>query len=453
MSDQTWTTIDPFENKPLRTWHYANKTNIEQSLQDLHVAWYAWKKLSYKDRQAELLKVVFELQKRADTMARSISLQMGKPLAQSQVEVKKSIEAAEYLCQMDLSFLAAEQISSIYEQSTVHLASLGIIVGIMPWNFPLWQVMRMIFPTLLVGNTVLLKHSEVTPEVGELIEQCFSAMPFKILKHCSFSHDMTESILKDARVFGVSLTGSAKAGSVIAETAGRHLKKSILELGGSDPYIVMADTDLRLATKKIIGSRISNCGQVCISAKRALIHKSLWPEFIERAEVELKKLVFGSPFSPDTTLGPLAQHKFQKQYQQQTEILKKKADKIIEIQLSVGSSAGVNPMLVSFSEQPSVLKTMEVFGPCLAVMPFTTENEAITLANSTIYGLGAGIFTKDTEHAKKMALEIQAGQIAINDIVKSDVHLPFGGMKSSGYGKELGKLGFYEFTQTQVVSV
>lgn len=448
-----WTTVDPFENKPLRNWHFASSEQIDHNLQELHKGFHDWKRLSCQDRQKELLLVVDEFKRQAEAFTQSISLQMGKPLLQSQGEVKKTIEAAEYLCKMDLSFLAEEKISSIYNQSVVHLDPLGVIVSIMPWNFPLWQVMRMVFPTLLVGNTVLLKHSEITPEVGELVEKCFAVTKIKTLKHCLFQHDQTDAILQDARVCGVSLTGSAQAGSVIAETAGRHLKKSILELGGSDPYLVMFDADLRLATKKIVGSRVSNCGQVCISAKRALVHKSLIAEFTERAESDLKKLVFGSPLSAATTLGPLAHHKFQKKYLEQTALLKKKADKVIEVAIDADNSAGVNPMVLVFSEQPSELKTMEVFGPCLAVIPFSNEKEAIDLANSTIYGLGAGIFSKDILQAKKIACEIIAGQIAINDTVKSDVHLPFGGMKSSGYGKEMGKLGFYEFTQTKVISV
>ncbi len=451
----SFSTINPYTNEKIKDWNYADQKAVLSSIEILYNHFLNWKTLSYSDRQKKLLRVVGQIEIYKEQISISITEQMGKPITQARAEVQKTIEGAKALCEMDLDFLNPKIINSIYSESQIINEPLGVIVGVMPWNFPLWQTMRMIFPALLSGNTVLLKHSEITPEIGDWVQLCFqkSDIGFEILNHQLFSHDLTEMILSDERIGGISLTGSTRAGKIVSEIAGRHLKKSIFELGGSDPYIVLPDANLKFAAKKIVQSRMNNCGQVCISAKRVLIHESQCSEFLGYLKSEMQKFEFGDPMIESTNLGPLAHSRFQMQYDEQIQEVEKHAEKFEIIEKLNSIAAFVQPVIFVFKNNHDILKSLEIFGPALVVIPYKNEIQAIQIANSTIYGLGAAVFSPNIENAKKICDQLIAGQIAINDNIKSDVFLPFGGFKSSGFGRELGQVGFFEFTQSKVISV
>ncbi len=451
----SFSTVNPYTNEKIKDWTYADQKTVQSSIEILYKNFLNWKILSCSQRQKKLLRVVEQFEIYKEQIAISITEQMGKPITQARAEVQKTIEGAKVLCEMDLDFINPKTIHSIYSESKVTNEPLGVVVGIMPWNFPLWQTMRMIFPALLSGNAVLLKHSEITPEIGDWVQLCFQKadIGFEILNHQLFSHDLTEMVLSNEHIGGVSLTGSTRAGKIVSEIAGRYLKKSIFELGGSDPYIVLPDANLKFAAKKIIQSRMNNCGQVCISAKRALIQESNLSEFLVFLKSEMQKFEFGDPMAESTNLGPLAHIKFKNQYNEQISVVDKYAEKIEIFEKQNSIAAFVQPVILVFKNNHDILRTLEIFGPALAVIPYKNEIQAIEIANSTIYGLGAAVFSPNIENAKKICGQLIAGQIAINDNIKSDVFLPFGGFKSSGFGRELGHVGFFEFTQSKVISV
>lgn len=427
-------------------YQYASPIEVDLALAELDASFQLWKKLKPSERQQYLLPVLTRLTERKMVFAETMSKQMGKLLVESVAEVEKCLQAIESCLKMDLSFLMTAKIHSIYKESEVSHQPLGVLYSIMPWNFPLWQAIRMIVPGLLSGNVILLKHSEVTPEIGELIEDLFSNLFEKqILKNCLASHDLTETILADERIQGVSITGSTKAGEVIAHLAAKYFKKAVLELGGSDPYIVFKDADLAKAAKAIAKSRLQNTGQSCIAAKRAVVDQSVLPDFLELLKFEFSK----------AQLGPLADVRFKEDLQKQIIELKKNstADLVFEVaHRQSEKSAFVNSQIYLLKENAVWLKDQEFFAPVLLVIPFLTERQAIQIANSTVYGLGGGVFSENLCFAKQQAALIEAGQIAINDFVKSDVTLPFGGVKMSGQGRELSQQGFLEFTEMKVIS-
>mgnify|MGYP000898352131 CR=1 FL=1 len=452
---KSFSTTNPYLNQKIKDWSYASVDQIQSGIESLAVGIKTWKILTYQERQKSLLQVLGQFEVKKEQFAQSITEQMGKPILQARAEVQKTLETIRILCEMNLDFLKATNVSSSYRSSQVMNEPLGVIVGIMPWNFPLWQTVRMAFPALLAGNTVLLKSSEITPEIGQIVEECFhhAGLGHVVLKHILFSHESTESILSHPEICGVSLTGSTQAGQIVGSIAGKYLKKAILELGGSDPYIVMTDAILGFATKKIIQSRLSNCGQVCISAKRVLIHESQLSEFLNLCQKEMAKFTLGDPMDEKTLLGPLSHFKFKQKYNQQVQELARYCE-TIEIKSDFDfEGAFVNPVILVFKENHPSLRTLEIFGPALIVISYSHLDRAIEIANSTVFGLGAAVFSQDLEKARKVAESLIAGQVAINDLVKSDVHLPFGGFKMSGHGSELGEAGFFEFTQTKVISV
>lgn len=452
---KSFSTTNPYLNQKIKDWSYSSTDQIESGIETLAQGFKTWKMLTYQDRQKSLLQVLEHFEIKKEQIAKSITEQMGKPILQARAEVQKTLETIRILCEMNLDFLKPTTAISSYRSSQIINEPLGVIVGIMPWNFPLWQTVRMVFPALLAGNTVLLKSSEITPEIGHIVEECFRSAGLRhvVLKHILFSHESTETILSTPHIGGVSLTGSTQAGQTVGALAGRYLKKAIFELGGSDPYIALTDAVLSFAAKKIIQSRLSNCGQVCISAKRVLIHESQLSEFLTLCQKEMAKFKLGDPQDEKTLLGPLSHVKFKQKYNQQIQELSSYCEKI-EIKSEFDSQgAFVDPVILVFKENHPCLKTLEIFGPALIVIAYSHLDQAVEIANSTVFGLGAAVFSQDVEKAQKVAESLIAGQVAINDLVKSDVHLPFGGFKMSGHGSELGEAGFFEFTQTKVISV
>jgi succinate-semialdehyde dehydrogenase / glutarate-semialdehyde dehydrogenase len=450
-----WTVYDPQTGHKIRNYEYSTDASVFDSLEKLHAGFNVWRKLSLKDRQEKMQKVIMVVEKDKDHLARVISLEMGKSLENAQTEVKKCIETSKYLCGLDLSFLESRVVkNTTYDHSVVSFDPLGVIVSILPWNFPAWQGFRAFFPNLLSGNTILLKHSEVTPTVGDLLQSYFAQADLgDIFIHELFSHELTEKIIADSRVGGVSITGSVKAGKVLAGLCSPYFKKCLLELGGSDPSIVLPDADLVKTCKTISRSRLQNAGQVCISAKRAIVPRSHLNETLELLKSAFSEIIAEKP----SAVGPLADARFKDDYNKIVSELKKISKVVFEKDMNSLNTnehqAFVNPCILLFDQNHPRLKETEVFGPCLIVIPYDDVDQAVEIANSTVFGLGASVYGTDLNFAQNVARQLLAGQVSINDFVKSDIALPFGGYKMSGMGRESGQTGFFEFTQTKVISV
>lgn len=448
--------FSPLTGEIIQEYEYASGQEVDLALARLHKSFQQWRQLTPAQRQQNLLPLVQRLTEKKSIFAETISSEMGKLYSEALAEVEKSIKSIDVWLKMDLSFLSEFQVQSIYKNSNIATNPLGVIYAIMPWNFPLWQAVRMMIPALLSGNVILLKHAEINPEVGRLIEEVFSTSNEQTLVlHRLASHDLTEKILSDERVQGVSLTGSTRAGLTISSLAAKYLKKCVLELGGSDPYIVYPDADLALAAKTIAKSRLQNAGQSCIAAKRCLVHKSIQDEFLSLLKAEFFKYEYGHGHDLKASLASLADVKFKKYLLAQLQELKinTNAELIFDKPHQQNEkSAFVNAQIYFVAQNSSWFKDQEFFAPVLLVFSFNSAEEALQIANSTSYGLGAAVFSKNIEFARAQAAQIQAGQVAINDFIKSDVMLPFGGVKMSGLGRELGKNGFFEFTTTKVIS-
>jgi len=455
MTKNNWWTVNPYTAEQIEYWSYSSPSEVDEALSLLQSGFFDWQKKSVAERKQYLQPMVALLQSDRLQIATDMTRQMGKPLTQSLIEVDKVIHSIPYfLDSVQETHFSLPDICESGFQHQLRRRPLGIIWGIMPWNFPLWQAFRMFFPCLLAGNTVLLKSSEITPSMGRWLQKIFDQLgSLQIFRHLMTSHGQTESILNDSRIAGVSLTGSTEAGRLVASLAGHSLKKSVFELGGSDPYLVFPDCDLQIAARKIIQSRMNNAGQVCIAAKRVIVHQSILNRFTQILSDEMNDWDFSDPMTKSCRLGPLAHHRFVPSYLDQCQQVEVLGKKIFEKNPPKDSLAAWVPSRIYQLDlnQAVELKKMEIFGPALMIFPFHTTDQAIELANSTVYGLGAGIFSEDPQILKR-AHEIQAGTVVLNDVVKSRVEVPFGGWKDSGYGVELGEWGLTEFTQSQVIS-
>lgn len=452
----SFSTQDLFTGEIKKIYEHFSEDQIKKSIESLYNAHLRWKKLDIKDRQNILHNIARRLMEKQDVFALLMTTEMGKTIKESGAEVTKCIKTIERACSDDLGFLDSREVHSAEIRSKIQHEPLGVIYSIMPWNFPLWQVIKMAIPALISGNTILLKHSEITPLMGQAIHDLFdNVFDAPILINNYISHKSTEYVLKHTEIGGVSLTGSVASGQAVYQIAAKYFKKVVLELGGSDPYIVFDDADLKLAAQKIAKGRLSNNGQACISVKRALIHKSVLDPFLALLKLEFDQFIIGDPKDPKTDLGPLAHRKFKESLADQIKkfINHTKAELIYsKPHKQKDESAYVDAEMYLLSKNSDWLKDQEFFGPVLVVIPFDTDGEAVQIANSTDFALGAGIFSQNLERAKKNAEAVVAGQIAINGLIASDLSLPFGGFKYSGLGRELGREAYFEFTQTKVVS-
>lgn len=456
MQTQSWKSVDPITGTEKETFSHVSRSQIESTVSELHKSYKNWSKLKISDRQSVLKSFQIKLEAEKEIFAKLITEEMGKPIKEATAEVKKCIDTIGSYVAFDYSFLENQTVHSVYKESKIQHHPLGIIYGIMPWNFPLYQAVRMFVPPLLAGNVVLLKHSEVSPKMGQLIDRLFQGVWSEpIFHHILASPEDTETILSDARVNGVSLTGSVKAGFSVSQLAGKYLKKSVFELGGSDPCLILADADLKAAAQMVAKARLMNTGQSCICIKRCLVDRSILPQFLDLLKTEFAKYKFGNPFEKTTDLGPLAHPRFKVALKKQLEQLQKEtgAEKIFSLPHGQGENgAYVDAEIYLLSKNSDWLKDQEFFGPILLVIPFSSNDEGVAIANATEFALGASLWSTNLETAKQVANQIFAGQVTINDMVKSDMTLPFGGFKASGLGRELGVDGFMEFTQTKVIS-
>ncbi|HZZ58019.1 MAG TPA: NAD-dependent succinate-semialdehyde dehydrogenase, partial [Opitutaceae bacterium] len=384
-----------------------------------------------------------------------MTAEMGKPLAQSRAEIEKCAKLCEYYARQAPGFLADQQPPEAPGNCRVSFDPLGVILAIMPWNFPFWQVLRAAVPALAGGNAVILKHSPNVSGCAFAVQEAFcAAFPAHLFQTLLLPNEQVPRVLADPRIQGVTLTGSTRAGRTVAELAGRAMKKAVFELGGSDAYIVLADADLDHAAEICASARLINSGQSCVCAKRFIVVASVRREFEARFVARMAARSVGDPMEEATDVGPLARGDLRDHLARQVRASVKRGAKLL-----LGGHAIPGP---GFYYAPTVLTAVapgmpaygeELFGPAAAIIPARDERAAIAAANDSPYGLGSALFTRDTRRARSIAREIDAGQVFVNDFVRSDPSLPFGGVKASGHGRELGPYGLREFLNIKTICV
>ncbi|MGE0821213.1 MAG: NAD-dependent succinate-semialdehyde dehydrogenase [Candidatus Binatia bacterium] len=446
--------LNPATEEILATFDYSSPAEVEKILAAARDAFGPWRRTFISDRARLMRAAASCLRERQSRLAQIITAEMGKPLREAEAEVAKCAWTCEFFAEHGQYFLGDRFIKSQASQSYIQFTPLGTILAIMPWNYPLWQVIRFAAPALMAGNTAILKPALNVPQCALATEEIFrdSGFPEGVFRTVFVSEPNAMLLIKDPRIAAVTLTGSDGAGSQVAAVAGQMIKKTVLELGGSDPFIVLADADLDTAVETGMRARFQNAGQSCVAAKRFLIVETVYDEFQQRFVAAVEHLRVGDPNDRDTDVGPLARADLREHLEQQ--VLQSVAQ---GAQLVVG---GKRPQSRGYFFAPTVLNNVgpqapafheEVFGPVASLIKVRDVDEAVALANQSPYGLGASLWTTDLSLARGLAREIEAGQIFINGRVASDPRLPFGGIKRSGYGRELSDYGIQEFTNIQTV--
>ncbi len=420
-------------------------------------AFLKWKRVSVKGRCEKLRGLAATLRAKRDHCARLATEEMGKPITEARAEIDKCALVCDYYAEHGAASLTDEPVKTEARESFVSYQPLGVILAVMPWNFPFWQFFRAAVPTLAAGNAVVLKHASNVPRCAIATEEVFreAGWPEDLVRVILCGPEGASAALAHEAVKGVTLTGSAAAGAQIAALAGMVLKKCVMELGGSDPYLILADADLTLAAKLCAQSRCNNAGQTCIAAKRFLVVESVRAEFEQKFLHELQNWMPGDPRHETTKLGPLAKAEGRDALQKQVDVSVAAGAKLLLGGAPLPGPGNYYPPTVLTNVRPGMaVFDEETFGPVAAIVPVQDEAEAIARANQHRYGLGAGVFTRDVARGRCIAREeLEAGFCVVNDFVKSDPRLPFGGVKQSGYGRELGLFGPREFVNIKSVIV
>ncbi len=450
------TTVDPATGETLDTWDEHDHDDVQEALARSWDAFGDWRARPLAERTEVLSAAADVLDERRDELARLMTSEMGKTVAAARSEVDKCAWACRHYAEHAASYLAHDVIETDARSSYVRFDPLGPVLAIMPWNFPLWQAFRALAPALAAGNTMLLKHASNVPGSAMAIEEVLTAAgaPAGVFRTLLIGSDAIPDLVADQRVRGVTLTGSEPAGRSVAEHAGRNLTPTVLELGGSDPFIVLPDADIAAAAEVAATSRLINNGQSCIAAKRFIVVGSAREEFTEAFRAELAAATVGDPMDDDTEVGPLAREDLRDDLQDQ---LRRSVD--AGATLALGGGVPDRP---GFYHEVSLLTDVdahhpaaweETFGPLAAVIAVDDVEDAVAVANSSRYGLGAAIFSGDLDRAQEVAGQVESGAVFINELVKSDPRVPFGGVKDSGYGRELGAYGARAFTNAKTVWV
>ena len=449
----TIASTNPATGETLKTFSADSDSVIEEKLRKAAAAAKTWRKTPFADRSQRLAKAAAILEQRKDALGRLMTLEMGKLRKAAIGEVEKCANGCRYYAENAERHLAPEPVQTDARRSEKRFQPLGPVLAIMPWNFPFWQVFRFAAPALMAGNVGLLKHASNVPQCALAIEEIFreAGYPEGCFQTLLIGSDKVKKIVEDPRVMAATLTGSDGAGRSLATTAGAQLKKTVLELGGSDPFLVLPSADLDKAVRVAVTARIQNAGQSCIAAKRFIVHEQIAPEFEKRFVQSMRALKMGDPQDDATEIGPLASRQVLDDVDKQVRAARERGGNV-----ACGGRRAERP---GFYYEPTVVLEAkgtkvwdeEVFGPVAAVVRAKGLDEAIALANDTQFGLGSAAFTQDAKEIDRLVDELEAGQVFINGMVKSDPRLPFGGIKASGYGRELSQEGIREFTNTKTV--
>ena len=423
---------------------------LSEKLETSQKTFEKWRTLPFSERQQYLFKLADLLENNAEKFGKNITQEMNKPLSQSIAEIEKCALMARYYGNVE-NVLKPEKIKTEYKVSEIHYPPLGVILGVMPWNFPFWQVLRFAVPAILAGNTVVLKHASICFGSGKMIEKLFAdaGFPKGVFQNLEIGHAEVKSVLENPIIKGVSLTGSEKAGAEIASIAGKNIKKSLLELGGSDAFIVLDDSDLKEAAKIGAKARLQNCGQACNAAKRFIIQKNVEKEFLPLFITEYQKYIPGDPLKKETNLSGMARPDLADELEKQYKKALKNGAEII-LPLKRVSEKVFEPGLLRVEKGNPILDE-ELFGPLGMVMIAQNDQEALELANDIPFGLANSVWTKDKKRQLFFIENLESGTVSINKETSSDPRLPFGGAKSSGYGTELSMIALKEFVTAKTI--
>ncbi|BCS88062.1 NAD-dependent succinate-semialdehyde dehydrogenase [Pseudodesulfovibrio sediminis] len=448
--------LNPATGEVLATFDEYTPEQTNDILTSTATAWKTWRTTTFAERAACLQRAATLLREQKTRLAETIALEMGKPIRQGSAEVEKCAAVCEYYAQEGEAMLAPQPVDGPGRKAYITFEPLGTVLTVMPWNYPLWQVFRIAAPSLMAGNGVVLKHASNVPQCALAIEQIFkdAGCLENIFRTLLIGARQVEAVLDHPSVFAVSLTGSEYAGQKVAAAAGARLKKTVMELGGSDPFIVMPDADLDEAVKVATHSRCGNTGQACIAAKRFIVFDTVYDAFVTRLEESMSRLVIGDPLDQATDMGPMSSTTLRAELQGQI-------DRCVEAGGTIrmggatpkGPGAYYPPTIITDVPRTAAICQEEFFGPAALIFSVSSEEEALALANDTPFGLGGSIWSQDEESALAMTSEIRTGGVFVNGLVRSSLHLPFGGVGNSGYGRELGTYGIREFTNVKSVCV
>ena len=447
-------TINPATGEPLEEFAFQSESQVEAVLRRADQAFHPWRDTRIEARASRLTSLAQTLRANKEKLARTMTLEMGKIIGEAEAEVEKCAREADWYAAHGPAMLADEQAPVEELESYVSFLSLGPLLAVMPWNFPLWQVTRFAIPALLAGNAVVLKHAPNVQRSALELERVFreAGFPEGVFQNLIIATEQIQRVIHDRRIAGVTLTGSVRAGTAVASEAGRALKKSVLELGGSDAFIVLEDADIDGAVQAGMKARFANAGQVCIAAKRFILTEPVADEFERRFVAATAELKVGDPFERETQIGPLARQDLREALHKQVQNSVQAGAKLL--------TGGTTRNARGFFYEPTVLGCVhpgmaasdeETFGPVAAFLRVRDADEAVQLANRSEYGLSSNLWTQDLRRARELARRIEAGSVFINSTSASDPRIPIGGVKRSGYGRELSYFGLREFVNVQTV--
>jgi succinate-semialdehyde dehydrogenase/glutarate-semialdehyde dehydrogenase len=449
--------INPANGETLASYEEMTTSEVQGIVGEVHEAFLGWRLTSFRSRAALMRAAAKVLRSNAAAYAHLMAQEMGKPVRDGGAEVEKCALACDYYAENAEHFLAPETVRTEARKSFIAFRPLGVVLAVMPWNFPFWQVFRFAAPGLMAGNAAVLKHASNVPGCALAIERLFrqAGFPDQLLRTLMIGNRQVEAVIEHPMVRAATVTGSGPAGRAVASRAGAVLKKTVLELGGSDPYLVLDDADLELAAKVSTKGRLVNSGQSCIAAKRFVVVEKVRQKFEELFVDGMGAVKMGDPLSEDTEIGPLARHDLRDALHRQVEGSIAKGARCL-LGGTVPNNRGANypPTVLTDVAKGMPAYEEELFGPVAAVIPVKDEEAAIATANDSVFGLGGGVFTRDLARGERIATErIDSGMVFVNEAIRSDPRLPFGGIKESGYGRELSSYGIKEFVNIKTVYV
>jgi len=449
--------INPFNGKIIKSYKENSPKDIQTKITQTNAAFLSWRDTSFKERKTLMKNLAKVLLSKKEALAMLMTVEMGKTYLSGITEIEKCASVCEYYSNEAEGFLADQQVKTEASKSFITFQPIGVVLAIMPWNFPFWQAFRFLVPNLMAGNTGVLKHASNVSGSALAIESLINeaGFPKHIFQTLLISSKKVNSVIENPLIKAVTLTGSTVAGKMVAEKAGSLLKKCVLELGGSDPYIILADADLEFAAEACVNSRLINNGQSCISAKRFIVVREVEKEFIKLFKDKMEAKIMGNPSEKETHIGPQARFDLRDLLHEQVKkSIKNGAKCILGGKIPKVKGAFYPATILTKVKKGMPAYDDELFGPVASIITAKDEKEAIAIANDTVFGLGSAIFTKDINKGEQIAkTQLQAGCAFVNDFVKSDPRLPFGGINQSGYGRELSAFGIYEFVNVKTVYV
>ena len=446
--------INPYTTEVIREYPEHTPSEVNNIINDVHKEWLQWRETSLETRAKLFRTAASLLFKKKETYARLITEEMGKIIRESLAEIEKCANGCNYYADHAAELLEDQVVTSDATRSFVTFQPLGVILAVMPWNFPFWQVFRFAVPSLIAGNAAVLKHASNVPGCALAIEEIFyeAGFPKNLFRALMIPSSAVEPVITNKLITAVTLTGSELAGSQVASSAGKHIKKTVLELGGSDPFIILEDADMEAAVKTAITARMINQGQSCIAAKRFIVVESRVAEFEKLVKIALESLRMGDPMDMHTDIGPLARKDIVDEIDRQVhKSIDDGAHLILGGKPANRPGCYYQPTLLADVKKGMSVYSEETFGPVFSVIPVKNEEEAIEVANDSDFGLGGSVWTINLKHGEEVARKIETGAVFVNGLTKSDPRLPFGGIKKSGYGRELGEAGIREFVNIKTV--